>query len=203
VESAARRVFLTKAKETPALDRKVSWGRFIPEQLKTVESRFGLGTEIKGKRSALHLLILCVLAAALIGAFYKWTNPKRIIAASLFLSGPLWLIPMRGFTAYHLYASMMYFGIPMVAYGAVLLFTPRRLGAPALIAVFLVFNYLNVNVNQLKNRSTLAQVTMTEDFQAIHGKLVKGDLVYYDGGFRKLLKNSPYAVGYYLRDQHV
>jgi hypothetical protein len=83
------------------------------------------------------------------------------------LSGFLWVIPMRNFTAFHDYQSLFYAAAVLVAYLALLHRLPARASWVAGVAAVGVFSFANVDMNARKAEEAKGFEATTRDFARI------------------------------------
>ncbi|HSR47746.1 MAG TPA: hypothetical protein VLL77_07125 [Anaerolineales bacterium] len=145
------------------------------------------------------LLVICVVTAIVL--YGRSLDPsRRLVLTIMAVSGPAWLFVMRNLSAFHDYTAMLYLGMGLAFYTALL--SLRRIPRGAWILIIA----LSVALFGERNLSTQAwHVAIgrplnvyTYDFMRIAESLPgPGQAVLYQDG----VPYAPYAAGFYLPDQ--
>jgi hypothetical protein len=184
-----------------AHEDQLEWPRFTKDQLERVARSFpGVTQELPKKNPIATFALAGALVLAFVSAFARWGAAERVASSLLVGSGFLWLFPMRNLAAIHDYTAICYVGVPLAAFGAVARHLPRCVGPIALLFAFCVLFCANLATNEEKNATAAAINGEIREFGAIASALPPGARVYVDKGYRKIVKGSPYALGFLLKD---
>jgi hypothetical protein len=134
----------------------------------------------------------------------RWDPAQRFAALALLAYGPIWLGLARNLAIWHDYTALYYYGIPLVVYGAI----ASRLGARgsfALLGLALaLFTWSTLEMRGRKTEMARHVNWVTADFQTIADTLRSAPgVIYYEGGWNRLLPGVPFASGFYLPDHPV
>jgi hypothetical protein len=126
----------------------------------------------KGSKAAKLAFGVCGLAVAVLavygfGRLLLGMKKERVAFLALLLSGVVWCLSMRHFTAFHDFQAMFYVGFAMVFWLALGSRLPdRALGWMAVLALA-VFAYSAVDLNRFKTEEGSRFESRTTDFAAI------------------------------------
>jgi hypothetical protein len=205
VDSASRR-FLISEKVNESQKKKVAWSKFGKIQVERFVSNAQpfAGPRFQTKNTWINAA-LTLLGVAVIAAFIarskRELRPPMIVAA---LSGVLWIVAMRGLTAFHEFTTMFLFGGIVLLMLALIHWVPERFAVvPALLGCFVLVAATSARNNQLEKQEPKGEV-YTKDFARIAEKLKPGDAFDIEPRDRKkLVPGVPYAIGWFLPDNYI
>jgi len=184
--------------QSPDLPARLAWPHFLENQLQILGGMM-LPYALPGYASAMQLEMvlrmhpnlptafadlftvgMAALAACLVGLLFA---RRKILLASLALSGFFWALPMRHSVAFHDFEGLFYIGVPLTLFALVLLYLRRlsgeRLMARLAAAALLVFCFSNFQMSLVGNDADEAhfQAETLADFQAIRARTSQGDAI--------------------------
>lgn len=140
--------------------------------------------------------LLTIYISILLFFFFR-VKQHRMLLMLLLLSGFLWSIPMKNFTAFHDFQSIFYIGVPLVIYYAIFLKLHRKAIPLILIITLSLFIFSNIDMNFSKAKASEEFNIYTMDFQEILSVVGKGNKIYIDGDKGAIAKGH-HAVDFYL-----
>ncbi|PYQ13182.1 MAG: hypothetical protein DMH00_04620, partial [Acidobacteria bacterium] len=96
---------------------------------RTLHGALNALSENSGAREGYRLLLVAAVAGAITlyfvrGLFREMKDARRLVVLVALLSGFVWILGMRQFTAFHDFQSLFYVGFVLVFYLAILLRVP-------------------------------------------------------------------------------
>ena len=164
----------------------VAWGAFLPEQFRRI-GRMALPYAITVHTDGLHhahptgpiSLPYAAIGIAAAGASLMallFLRRRRILLATLALSGLCWGIGMRSNTALHDLESIFYVGIPLVLFTLILLKLRQRIRHLATIAAMIALPVFALSAYHIAQTEAQARAPLQDtnaavmsDFQKIQG----------------------------------
>ena len=161
--------------------QELKWGNFLNKQARRVmkatiptrplHARVNQWSE--NRRPSLRLLLMLiggvVTAVAAIGLWrlLKDSKGSRTALLAVLLSGLVWCLGMRNFSAFHDFQAMFYVGFAMVILLALLSLFPERARAWISVAALAIFAFSAVDLNRVKTEEGKNYESRTSDFAAI------------------------------------
>lgn len=127
---------------------------------------------------------------------------KGLVILGLF-AGFFWLFPMRGLAAFHDYTHMYNAIFYILVFSAIFYFFKTNKAALGMIGLALAVFVLSLNdISQVRIKSNPSENAINGDIDKIRSYLQLNGLddIYIDGGYRNLIKGSPYASCLYFSD---
>jgi hypothetical protein len=165
--------------------QELRWGNFLNKQARRV-MKATLPTRplhslvnqwSESRRPSLRLLLLLaggvVLAVAAIGLgkLLKGLKDTRLALLVVLLSGLVWCLGMRNFTAFHDFQAMFYVGFAMIVFLALLSLLPAGSRGWVALAALAVFAFSAVDLNRVKTEEGKNYESRTADFTSIRKNL--------------------------------
>jgi hypothetical protein len=161
--------------------QELKWGNFLNKQARRVMkatiptrplhaavNRWS-ETENSGLRLLLGVTGLVLLAGALfcLGKLYFELKRQRLPFLVVLLSGLLWCLSMRQFTAFHDFQALFYVGFAMTLFWAILSRLPQKAMGWVAAGSLAVFAFSAVDLNRVKTEQGRDFESRTADFAAI------------------------------------
>lgn len=200
LQSAQKR-FLLNEDFNQENEKSLAWHPFLQGQVtRIIQWSFpfkGINMNIRDE------IILLSFIFAVIGIItWKQTPEIRMIFAILTLSGFVWLIPLKGLTAFHEYTSMYYIGVPLVFF----------------LSIFKIVKSFKVVSNILLIAGLLVYISAIFQLKDWH-EAVAGNEIMYVYDFDRILEKidssgwkvyitdampyGPYTPGFFLSEQYL
>jgi hypothetical protein len=187
-------------------DAGMPWGEFLWKQLLRIQ-RSLIPYSVRNV-AVLKLVAKGLTACGLIGVvsvLRRGSESSRLIWILLLASGPAWLWPMKGFSAFHDYSAVMYLASLVALVAAAIHRLPQTWGPPLMLIGGLAFMTSAGSANYDKTRmaSSTGANLITEDMDAIAARVPKGARVYIERGYRRLVTGAPYSFGFFMTDRFI
>jgi hypothetical protein len=206
VDSATRRILKTEIRASKKQKNELKWSKFAKVQTErfvaNAQPFIGPGVAPKSTGGKVALMLLCFAAVgAFIATRKRELRPPMIVAA---LSGVLWIIAMRGLTAFHDFTIMFLLSGMVLLMLTLIHWVPERIAplAALLGCAVLVFSTASRNT-ELEQARALGEL-YTDDFARIEKKLKPGETFQLEPTeLKKIVPGVPYAVGWYLPNNFI
>lgn len=200
LQSAEKR-FLLNEEFNQEYEETLAWQPFLQSQVtRIIQWAFPL------KRIYINIyggIILLSFIFAVIG-ITAWRQPPetRMIYAILALSGFVWIIPLKGLTAFHEYTAMYYIGIPLAFFLSIFKIakSSRAVSTIFLIAGLLIYVSAIFQIKDWHEAVAGNKTMYVYDFDRILEEI--------DGSGKNVhvtdaIPYGPYALGFFLSEQYL
>jgi hypothetical protein len=161
--------------------QELRWSNFLNKQARrvmkaTIPTRPLHGwvneTSEKGSSAAKMALLLLGGVFTALAAFGLWKllwklKAERVACLAALLSGLLWCLGMRQFTAFHDFQAMFYVGVAMILYLSILSLVPESARGWLAIAALAIFVFSAWDLARVKTEEGRPYESRTSDFAAI------------------------------------
>lgn len=148
----------------------------------------------------IELIIWClfigiIILSGTVSSRGKQVGQKALLA--LLISGFIWAIPMKTFTAFHEFQSIFYVGIPIALYIIIGFYISPT--SSKLISIFVLMIFVSGIYQMNQSKEVISKIVnpVTSEFQNIYNHLPSGSKVYVDGD-RDQIAIAKHAINYYL-----